>query len=73
MKRISGNAGGVKIRRARPQDAPRIAALCGQLGYPTSTKQMAARLRRVLHGKSGACFLAETAQDSVIGWVHLSA
>ena len=33
---------------------------------------MAARLKRVLRDKSGACFLAETLQDSVIGWVHVS-
>jgi GNAT superfamily N-acetyltransferase len=72
MKKISRNSGGVKIRRARQQDASRIAALCGQLGYPTSTKQMAARLKQVLRDKSGACFLAETLQDSVIGWVHVS-
>jgi GNAT superfamily N-acetyltransferase len=72
MKRTSGNAGSVKIRRARQEDASRIAALCGQLGYPTSTKQMAARLRRLLRDKSGACFLAETAREGVIGWVHVS-
>ena len=72
MKRVSGNSRGVSIRRALQKDAPRIAELCGQLGYPASTKQMAARVGRVLRDKSGACFLAETAQDGVIGWVHVS-
>src|SRR5271166_6143542 len=63
---------GVKIRRARQADAPRIAALSGQLGYPTTTKQMAARLKRALGTKDGACFVAETVKDGVIGWVHVS-
>jgi GNAT superfamily N-acetyltransferase len=62
----------VKIRKARQADAPRIADLSGQLGYPTTTRQMAARLKRVLKMKNGACFLAETKADGVIGWIHVS-
>ncbi len=53
-------------------DASRIAALSGQLGYPTTTKKMAPRLKHVLKMKDGACFVAETKQDGVIGWVHVS-
>ncbi len=63
---------GVKIRRARQADAARIAALSGQLGYPATTKQMAARLKRALGTKDGACFVAETVKDGVIGWVYVS-
>jgi GNAT superfamily N-acetyltransferase len=63
---------GVKIRRAKMADAARIAALSGQLGYPTTTKGMAPRLKRALKMKGGACFVAETKQDGVIGWVHVS-
>ena len=62
----------VTIRRAKQTDAARIAALSGQLGYPTSAKRMAARLRRVLREKNGACFVAEAKQEGVIGWVHVS-
>jgi GNAT superfamily N-acetyltransferase len=62
----------LKIRRARPADAARIAALSGQLGYPAATKQMSARLRRALRDKNGACFVAETREEGVIGWVHAS-
>ena len=62
----------LKIRRAKPADAARIAALSGQLGYPTSTKQMATRLKRALRAKDGACFVAEAKQHGVIGWVHVS-
>ena len=63
---------GTKIRRARQADAARIALLSGQLGYPTTAKQMAARLQRVLRERDGACFVAETREDGVIGWVHVS-
>jgi len=62
----------VKIRRAKPLDARRIAVLSGQLGYPTTTKQMAARLKRALREKNSACFVAETREGGVIGWVHIS-
>jgi len=63
----------MKIRRARPGDAARIAELTGQLGYPASFKQVAARLKSVLRTKTGACFVAETPEEGVIGWVHASA
>ncbi len=62
----------LKIRRARGSDAGRIAELTGQLGYPTTAKSMAARLRKVLAEKSGACFVAEGAEEGVIGWIHVS-
>jgi GNAT superfamily N-acetyltransferase len=61
-----------KIRRARMSDAGRIAVLSGQLGYPTTTKQMSQRLKQALRGKDRACFVAETAQDGVIGWIQVS-
>ena len=62
----------VKIRRARQADASRIAELSGQLGYPTTTRQMAGRLNSALKMQNGACFVAETKTDGVIGWVHVS-
>ena len=62
----------VKIRKARQTDAARIAELSGQLGYPTATRQMAARLKSALKMKNGACFVAETKADGVIGWIHIS-
>ena len=62
----------VKIRKARQSDAARIAVLAGQLGYPTTQQEMAARLREVLNAKGGTCLVAETKDDGVIGWVHVS-
>jgi GNAT superfamily N-acetyltransferase len=61
-----------KIRRARPSDAARIAALSGQLGYPTPAAMMAKRLRVALKKNSGACFVAETREQGAIGWIHVS-
>lgn len=63
---------GVKIRKARPADAAQIAALTGQLGYPTTTKEMSGRLKRALRARDGACFVAEMKANGVIGWVHVS-
>jgi GNAT superfamily N-acetyltransferase len=61
-----------KIRRAKQADAARIAELSGQLGYPATAKQMGARLKGVLQDKNAACFVAETEEGGVIGWVHVS-
>jgi GNAT superfamily N-acetyltransferase len=61
------------IRRARLTDAPAVAELSGQLGYPTSEKEMADRLARLIrHPRFGAVLIAETSEGKVIGWVHVS-
>lgn len=62
----------IKIRRARLADAASLAELSGQLGYPTTAKEMGARLRAALASRQGACFVAETRQHGVIGWTHVS-
>lgn len=62
----------VKIRRARQSDGPRIAELSGQLGYPTTAREMAVRLKMALREKNGACFVAETSANGVVGWAHVS-
>jgi GNAT superfamily N-acetyltransferase len=69
MARLNTDIG---VRGARSTDAARIAGLSGQLGYPTSEKQMKARLRDALKHKDGACFVAESREDGVIGWIHVS-
>jgi ribosomal protein S18 acetylase RimI-like enzyme len=62
----------VKIRRARAGDAPSVAELSGQLGYPTPAKEMVKRLKCVLRDRDAACFVAETKDHGVVGWVHVS-
>ena len=64
----------VKIRRAQRGDAERIALLCGELGYPATAKQIAARLRQLTPVSKHAVFVAEPsdAASGLIGWVHVS-
>ena len=68
----SGNKNELKIRRAKSSDAARIAELAGQLGYPATTAQMRERLRGIRPASEHAVFVAESAKDGVIGWVHVS-
>jgi GNAT superfamily N-acetyltransferase len=72
MRRVTADATELKIRHARQADAPRIAELCGQLGYPTSSKQMSVRLKQALGDKRAVCFVAEKKEQGVIAWVHVS-
>jgi len=62
----------VRVRRARLSDAGAVAALAGQLGYPTPQKQMVARLKDALRWKNGACFVAENGNGGLLGWAHVS-
>jgi GNAT superfamily N-acetyltransferase len=62
----------VRIRRARSVDANRIAELSGQLGYPTTERRVKGRLREVIKDKEAACFVSESREGEVIGWIHVS-
>lgn len=62
----------VRVRRVRLTDADRVAELSGQLGYPSTEKQMKARLRDVFKDKEAACFIAESRDGGLIGWIHVS-
>ncbi len=62
----------LKIRRAKNADAPRLAELAGQLGYPTTFAQLRERFRRIQPASQHAVFVAESANDGVIGWLHVS-
>lgn len=59
------------VRPARAADAPRLAELCAQLGYPVSQAEVEQRLTgKILPNPEHALFVAETAEGEVIGWVH---
>ena len=62
----------LKIRRARAQDAARLAELSAQLGYPATDTQIADRLRRLLRAPKHIVFVAEKPGAGVIGWLHAS-
>jgi GNAT superfamily N-acetyltransferase len=70
MAVVNGNE--LKIRRAKSADAPRIAELTGQLGYPATAAQMRERLHGIEPASHNAVFLADSAKDGVIGWLHVS-
>jgi len=61
----------VKIRPARPGDIPRIAALSGELGYPTSVEEMKLRFVQIKPANAHAVFVAQFKKE-VIGWIHVS-
>jgi GNAT superfamily N-acetyltransferase len=60
-----------KIRLATPADVPDLTQLAGQLGYPSTTEQVAPRFD-ALTGKpdENALFVAEVG-GRVAGWVHV--
>ena len=60
------------IRRARPNDAARLAELSGQLGYPTEARQMKKRLKSLKPSAQHAAFVAEALEKGVVGWIHVS-
>jgi GNAT superfamily N-acetyltransferase len=62
----------LKIRRAKSNDAPRLAELTGQLGYPATAAQLKRRLRGIQPASHHAVFVAESPKDGVIGWLHVS-
>lgn len=60
-----------KIRRARSSDAAMLAELAGELGYPTTAKEIRQRLSRLQPSTMHAVFVAE-ASSELIGWLHVS-
>lgn len=58
------------LRPARLEDAPAIAVLATQLGYPTRTEQAQARMRGVLDRSDGAVLVSEE-EGTVTGWIHV--
>ena len=62
----------VRIRPPIPADAPALAALAGELGYPTSAEDLTGRLA-ALHPTDAAVIVAVDADDDPIGWCHVEA
>jgi GNAT superfamily N-acetyltransferase len=71
MRKEKGNPE-VKIRRARASDAPQLAELSGQLGYPTTAAEIKKRLRRLKPAGQNALFVADSPGAGVVGWAHVS-
>jgi len=61
------------IRNARNYDAPAIAELGAQLGYPATRQQIATRLAGIESEPASRVFVAENNEGKVIGWLHVAA
>jgi N-acetylglutamate synthase-like GNAT family acetyltransferase len=61
----------MNIRPAHPEDAPAIAGLATQLGYPTRPEEAERRLGDVISRPENAVLVAE-AEGLVIGWIHVA-
>ncbi len=62
----------ITIRRARPDDAERLAQLSTQLGYPSLHDEVKQRLALIENAHDHAVFVAENSRGKVVGWVHVS-
>jgi GNAT superfamily N-acetyltransferase len=60
-----------KIRRARISDAPQLAELSNQLGYPTTAVEITKRMRKLKPASQNALFVAESRDNGVTGWAHV--
>ncbi|RME31505.1 MAG: GNAT family N-acetyltransferase, partial [Thermoflexia bacterium] len=61
----------LRIRPAQLDDAPTLAALAGQLGYPTTPEEMTARLQALAGDDHHVVFVTVEADGQVVGWVHV--
>ena len=68
--RIERTPPAVSLRVASPADAPAVAALCGQLGYPSTTEQVAERLRRIEQNSAEVVLVAALASAEIAGWIQ---
>lgn len=59
------------LRDPRPDDAPAIAALAGELGYPTEPDVMRGRLQIVTAQEGELVLVAEPPEGDITGWVHV--
>lgn len=60
------------IRPATSADIPQLADLTTQLGYPSSSEEVAARLRDLAARPENAVLVAEE-DGKAVGWIHVSA
>ena len=63
-------AEGVRVRPPLPADAPALAALAGELGYPTTAEELVGRLA-ALDPTDAAVIVSTDADDVPTGWCHV--
>ncbi|GAA0713388.1 GNAT family N-acetyltransferase [Dokdonella soli] len=60
------------IRAARTYDAPMLAELNGELGYPANRQQIVARLAAIEATKAACVLVAEDTHGRVVGWLQVA-
>ena len=63
-------AAGVTVRVARASDAPALAALATELGYPADAEGIARRLSGLLRGRDDVVFVVVADETAIVGFVH---
>lgn len=61
----------MRIRSGKAGDARQIAALAGQLGYPSTPAQVKSRIERIRRDADHHALVAENADGQVVGWAHI--
>jgi GNAT superfamily N-acetyltransferase len=60
----------IQIRDAVPADAPALAPMCAQLGYPIEVESLTRHLQRIQRDAEGQVFVAER-EGRALGWLHI--
>jgi GNAT superfamily N-acetyltransferase len=60
----------LNIREAKKTDAVALAALSGELGYPTTLAEIESRFDKLSAKSDNGIYIAEL--DSIVGWIHVS-
>jgi ribosomal protein S18 acetylase RimI-like enzyme len=71
LRRMSMDNGAWKVRRAMDTDILQITTLCDQLGYPSSSEQVAERIKNIQSQDDHALFVIQHSDGSIVGWVHV--
>ncbi len=61
----------MRVRSVATHDVESITALSGQLGYPTSVKDVGRRLAAIRSQEGHGVFVAQAEDGSVAGWIHV--
>jgi GNAT superfamily N-acetyltransferase len=61
---------GVRLRPPLPSDAPALARLAGELGYPTNPEEVLGRLAAI-HPTDAAVIVSTGADDQPTGWCQV--
>ncbi|MFZ0635650.1 MAG: GNAT family N-acetyltransferase [Candidatus Acidiferrales bacterium] len=67
----SASSPAIHVRPARRSDVPRLTSLCGQLGYPSTEHQVAARLAAIESMPEHALFVADASNGMLAGFLDI--